>query len=139
MLLRRTLTTFETIVELSEKVLDIKRQTMPDQHTHTFEMELIPPLFMTARKCRHPQLRRRAINLLRQGSAQEGLWNAKHSIDVAVRCINLEEEELPSKANELGGPHEDERLHETMIMARTRREDGKFGSVARFFRRHDGQ
>ena len=127
---------FQTIVAMAERVKEIHDAVCPDStRTYTFEMGLIPPLFMTARKCRDPALRRQAVALLSKGATQEGLWNVSHSINVAARCIALEERYLPHKSNERGWPCEEDRLYETMITARITTAHGHSGSIARFYSR----
>jgi hypothetical protein len=57
----------------------------------SFETGAIPALFLTAAKCRHPQLRRAAVNvLLEHGERQENLWKAKKMGHFAARLIELE-------------------------------------------------
>ena len=41
---------------------------------YSFEIGVLPPLHVAASKCRLPKLRREAIELLRQCTAQEGVW-----------------------------------------------------------------
>lgn len=43
----------------------------------TFEMGSIPPLFLTATKCRIPSLRRKALSLLKKGPRKESIWGAQ--------------------------------------------------------------
>ncbi|SPO05476.1 uncharacterized protein DNG_08163 [Cephalotrichum gorgonifer] len=60
----------------------------------TFEDNLIPPIYYTAIKCRHPRLRRAALALLENASRVqplEALWDARYVLPVAERVIQLEE------------------------------------------------
>ncbi|KAH8649161.1 hypothetical protein BX600DRAFT_110816 [Xylariales sp. PMI_506] len=68
----------------------------------TFELGLLPPLYITATKCRHPTLRRQALGLMRRAPAQEGLWNRDILMQVAQRAIQLEEGQLAYSRNEQG-------------------------------------
>ncbi|ODA76989.1 hypothetical protein RJ55_07506 [Drechmeria coniospora] len=63
----------------------------------TFETELIPPLYWTASKCRHPLLRRAALRLLMNDQLKdrrENLWHGQETIAVAARAIEMEETKL---------------------------------------------
>jgi hypothetical protein len=73
----------------------------------SFEIQLLAPLYDTALKCRHPAIRRRALELLRLVPRREGIWNAHHAYVTARRVIELEERTL----NEQGLPDETSRLH----------------------------
>ncbi|KAK1977887.1 C6 zinc finger protein [Colletotrichum cereale] len=60
-----------------------------------FDTEIIPPVYYVSIKCRHPMLRRAAVDLLRQDSVtmrRENLWDAKMLSEIAKRCIYIEEE-----------------------------------------------
>lgn len=54
-------------------------------------MGIVPPLYDIATLCRDPSIRRRAMNLLRSASRQEGLLNSYVSAVAAERVIGLEE------------------------------------------------
>ncbi|OLN94153.1 Transcriptional regulatory protein moc3-like protein 7 [Colletotrichum chlorophyti] len=60
-----------------------------------FDTEVIPPLYYVAVKCRHPMLRRAAVDLLRQDAVMnrmENLWDARMLAEIGKRCIDIEEE-----------------------------------------------
>ena len=81
----------------------------------TFEMGIIPPLYLTAIKCRHPALRREALSLLRRSPRRESLWDAAESAAVAERVISLEEEGIASNDERDDDPscwpEEEQRVH----------------------------
>ncbi|KAK3333966.1 hypothetical protein B0T19DRAFT_142446 [Cercophora scortea] len=61
----------------------------------TFEMHIIAPLYFVAVKCRHPLIRRSALNLLqRNPSRRENLWRANIMAAIAEDIIKLEERHL---------------------------------------------
>ena len=62
--------------------------------TYGFDLNILPPLNITAFKCRDPQLRRRAIAMLSAGNRYEGLWNGKTVARIAQRTLELEENGL---------------------------------------------
>ncbi|TIC90998.1 Transcriptional regulatory protein moc3 [Colletotrichum higginsianum] len=60
-----------------------------------FDTEIIPPLYYVSIKCRHPMLRRAAVDLLKQETVRkrkENLWDAQMISEIGKRCINIEEE-----------------------------------------------
>ncbi|KAK4189562.1 transcriptional regulatory protein moc3 [Podospora australis] len=61
----------------------------------TFEMHVIAPLYFVAVKCRHPMIRRAALDLLRRNPARrENLWRANVMATIAERAMKLEEKHL---------------------------------------------
>lgn len=87
----------------------------------TFEMGVIPPLHLTALRCRHPVLRRQALLLLKASPRKGGLWKAISLTRFVQKIIELEEHGLfPQPISwddlSLGGqayrlPPEEKRLH----------------------------
>jgi Fungal specific transcription factor domain len=57
----------------------------------SFDMGIIEALFWTAIKCRSSAIRRRAIEILRKVSWQEGVWNAEMMVAMAERFVEMEE------------------------------------------------
>ncbi|KAF5676154.1 transcriptional regulatory moc3 [Fusarium heterosporum] len=60
----------------------------------SFETEIIPPIYWTAVRCRHPLLRRAALKLLTRDQVRnrrENLWHARETAVIAARSIELEE------------------------------------------------
>ncbi|KAL2144090.1 hypothetical protein VTI28DRAFT_9620 [Corynascus sepedonium] len=61
----------------------------------TFEMYIIAPLYFVAAKCRHPIIRRAALDLLRRNPVRrENLWRANVMAAIAERTMRLEEKHL---------------------------------------------
>ena len=60
------------------------------------KLGLIPPLFLTALKCRDPRTRNRAIELLRSLRIKEGRWNSSCAAKIAEVCRTWEEKERES-------------------------------------------
>lgn len=59
-----------------------------------FDIGLIPPMFLTALRCRDPLIRRKAIALLGKGPRQEGVWNSDMVASIARRVLAIEEKNL---------------------------------------------
>lgn len=60
----------------------------------TFEVSLIPCLYLTAKLCRCPSTRREAVSLLSLNPPREGLWDAEQVVMVSKRIIEIEESEV---------------------------------------------
>ncbi|KAK4230908.1 transcriptional regulatory protein moc3, partial [Podospora fimiseda] len=65
------------------------------QAMFTFEMSTIAPLYFVAAKCRHPMIRRAALDLLRRTPGRrENLWRANVMAAIAEHTMRLEEKHL---------------------------------------------
>ncbi|KAE9966736.1 hypothetical protein EG328_008639 [Venturia inaequalis] len=98
---------FEELVHYAEQVTRNKEGRMATPQPMSFDIHILGPLFYTALKCRHPKIRRRALEMLQMAPRREGLWNAHHAYTTAKRVIELEEQCLNSQ----GLPDETSRLH----------------------------
>lgn len=78
---------FRQVVREAEKVISRNSEAATP---FTFEMGLIPPLFLTILKCRDAKLRQRALSVLEQAPAREGLWNRSEVLRVCRRVAQLE-------------------------------------------------
>lgn len=109
------LSSFAAIVPLASAYLDLNSSAqhhhrdaaspqssqyfaVPDQpsvaHTDdlTFKMHIIPPLYYVATKCRHPLIRRSALDLLRRNPfRRENIWRASVMGALAGHIVSLEE------------------------------------------------
>lgn len=81
---------FEKIIDRVSYLIDTKAQEKI-HHYPKFDIGLIPSMFLTALRCRHPRIRRKAIALLRRGPRQEGVWNSDMIACVAERVLEIEE------------------------------------------------
>ncbi|KAL6903851.1 hypothetical protein GGI43DRAFT_421392 [Trichoderma evansii] len=97
---------FEELVNYAEKITTPGTGTATPQPL-SFDVQILGPLYYTALKCRHPVIRRRALEMLQSVPRREGLWNGHYAYVTAKRVIELEEEHL----NGQGLPDETSRLH----------------------------
>ncbi|KAK5695617.1 hypothetical protein LTR17_024544 [Elasticomyces elasticus] len=108
---------FEAGVTLGEEIqrnAAAIEQRRTNQPSFLFDMELVSPLYYIAIKCRDPNIRRRAIALLRQTRRREGLWDSNMAAAIAERIAALEEVNLSTlDGSEL--PAEEDRVHNTEI------------------------
>lgn len=81
---------FERIIVLCHAFLR-KRQNTKDRLVLSLEPAVIVPLFDTAKRCRHPQLRRLAVKLLKGVSRHEGMWRSDGAVAAAQVLIMIEE------------------------------------------------
>lgn len=65
---------------------------MIETETYTFEVRIIPALYLVATKCRLNSLRRRAITLLLTSRRREGIWDSVLCGKVADWLNRLEED-----------------------------------------------
>jgi hypothetical protein len=76
----------------------LRNATKPVEESHrkvmfSFETGMVPALFLTAAKCRHPHIRRAALALLsRDEERQENLWKAKVFARIAAHMVHIETE-----------------------------------------------
>lgn len=109
---------FETAVDLAESIHSIAgtRSQRSDLNSSTFlfDMEIVSPIYFIGVKCRHPQLRRRAINILAGAWRREGLWDSNMAAAVVRRAVEIEEKNLTTlDGSEL--PAEEDRLYNVQI------------------------
>ncbi|WQF86787.1 Putative zn(2)Cys(6) fungal-type DNA-binding domain, fungal transcription factor [Colletotrichum destructivum] len=95
--------TFASIISTAAEFVHASRRVSGRDPSHAamampkfvFDTEIIPPLYYVSIKCRHPMLRRAAVDLLKQETVtkrRENLWDAQLISEIGKRCINIEEE-----------------------------------------------
>ena len=82
--------------------------------TFFFDMEIVSPIYLVAIKCRHPNIRRRAIAILRHTVRREGLWDSVKAAAIAERVMQIEERDLPTLDGSVL-PEEGARVHDCHI------------------------
>ena len=113
-------TEFDAAVSLAEDIHSIhgteEQQANADYSTFLFDMEVISPLYYVALRCRHPQVRRRAIQVLKKSRRREGLWDSEMAAAIAERDMEIEEANLSAfDGSEL--PPEEVRIHDIHILS----------------------
>ncbi|OMP83117.1 hypothetical protein BK809_0004498 [Diplodia seriata] len=94
---------FANIVSVAEDLVQQRQHRRSDETSFSFEAELVSPLYLTALKCRHPRLRRRAVALLERLRRREGVIDSRRAARVARAIIRIEE-----GGSHGGGGEEDE-------------------------------
>lgn len=88
---------FQVIISQCEQLVALESSltgrdtTKSEAFTYGFDLNILPPLNITAFKCRDPGLRRKAIALLKAGNRYEGLWNGKTVARIAQKTLEIEE------------------------------------------------
>jgi hypothetical protein len=68
---------------------------LPRNTRFSFDIGIVPPLHVTATKCRDPVVRREAIDLLFASPRQEGMWDGVLSARIGRWIVSCDEEGLP--------------------------------------------
>ncbi|KAJ5767366.1 uncharacterized protein N7511_004982 [Penicillium nucicola] len=82
---------FLVIVDQSSLTLDSLEKLNGAQPPFTFEMGVGLPLFVAATKCRHPGLRRRALQLLKRAPPVQGFYKCPPVTALAEHLVQVEE------------------------------------------------
>ncbi|KAJ3963065.1 hypothetical protein N0V92_000206 [Colletotrichum tropicale] len=103
---------FAAIIHISAELVHSSKKYVRDPSKaamstpkFVFDTEVIPPLYYTITKCRHPMLRRAAADLLKQEAVtkrRENLWDAHMSVEIGKRIIAIEEDAVRRDAPDLG-------------------------------------
>ena len=79
---------FQAIVGLAERDYNI---------LFSFDLGIIPPMFLVASRCRHPSMRRKAVDLMFNSPFYHGVWQDR----CIQRMIEVEEENIGDPINVL--------------------------------------
>jgi hypothetical protein len=94
----KSLPIFEEIVSLATSIVlapsECGTVSIGTDPSFSLDGSIVVPLFMVARSCRHPIIRRKAIALLGHSKRQEGLWEGTLTARVLNRAVEIEEEGL---------------------------------------------
>ncbi|KAG3177082.1 hypothetical protein PC129_g25528, partial [Phytophthora cactorum] len=99
---------FAAIVSLASSIIGAVPSNVK-MEAFSFETELVAPVYWTATKCRHPLLRRAALQLLTRDQMRdrrENLWHARETTVIAARVIEKEEAELADAFSEASSPED---------------------------------
>ncbi|KAE8358859.1 hypothetical protein BDV27DRAFT_163181 [Aspergillus caelatus] len=89
---------FQQCVALAGKVAAAhQRYSGSSTSTFTPEIGFIPALYIIGAKCRHPNVRREALGILRRQLIREATWDSISTARVVERIIEIEEGEAGEK------------------------------------------
>jgi Fungal specific transcription factor domain len=106
------LSDFRYITRTCARIIACQDSTqLPRNPRFSFDIGIIPPLHVTATKCRDPVVRREAIDLMFNSPRQEGMWDGVLSARIGRWIVTCEEEGLtpptllPDKSQWFGASH----------------------------------
>ena len=84
---------FDSIVTLTSSLVDSSKESGVPERIGQFSLDMgvVPPLYLTATRCRDPLIRRRALSILLVAFRQEGVWNSDMLAKIAERLMSIEE------------------------------------------------
>ncbi|KAI8932006.1 hypothetical protein NX059_010902 [Plenodomus lindquistii] len=85
---------FQKIIHHARIIMEHRVRTITRGPRFTFEICIIPPVFIVATRCRCPVTRRAAVDILEQNTPPEGLWDAQQHVLLAKRAIEVEEQDV---------------------------------------------
>jgi len=85
---------FKYITEICALLIASQSVGGPRNPRFSFDVGVVPPLHVTATKCRDPSIRRRAVELLFASPRQEGLWDGVLTARIGKWITNCEEDGL---------------------------------------------
>jgi hypothetical protein len=81
---------FKELVEMAK--IQLKSLANTHDPTFSFDMQNVWPLFVVAKKCRDPVVRREAIRLLAEWPRREGIWDSDVAVGISKWVVSIEEE-----------------------------------------------
>ncbi|KAL1859900.1 acetylcholinesterase activity protein [Paecilomyces lecythidis] len=105
---------FEDIVSFASEVIAYNSKVNDSSNKFCLDMEIFPPVYYAAINCRHPLLRRRAIEILSTYHRQECLWEPRERTKVAELVLRIEETRLASLPVEQRIPEARDRVYEPL-------------------------
>lgn len=88
---------FQIAVELCESITTFNswgKELQDFGLLFSFDLGITPPMFFVASRCRHPEIRRRAVKMMleSQSNSYRGAWRDRYSGLCAQRMMEIEEE-----------------------------------------------
>ncbi|KAJ5912554.1 hypothetical protein N7504_001437 [Penicillium tannophilum] len=84
---------FQAVVDLAESVTETWRNGPQEFNLlFSFDLGITPPMFLVASRCRHPLIRRKAVDLMLRSPFYHGAWQDRYSGLCAQRIVEIEEE-----------------------------------------------
>ncbi|RMZ85812.1 hypothetical protein DV737_g500, partial [Chaetothyriales sp. CBS 132003] len=121
--------TFTEVVAHADKYLQKQGVERADSGLFTFGADIIPPLYFTVTKCRHPRLRRQALCLIEHLPKSGTLWAKIPVVAILKNLIAFEERRKATcPGAELYLPTPDQRVHRIQLI----KAEQSAGAAARF-------
>ncbi len=112
---------FEAIIDHAQVVLERMDSSTAAAGFLTCEGDPVPALSFVAARCRHPILRRKALQLLRRAPQRDGLWSSVAAPSLVEQMIAVEEGDehfsvCPVSSSPPNLPPEERRIHHVAII-----------------------
>lgn len=113
---------FRSILVLCEEYIEVSTSLQSSKPqcnaiSFTFDMEILPQLWLVGKKCRHREYRRWCAALLSNHSCKEGMWDPRLIHALTSRVMEIEESSLPPEGGNLL-PSESDRLWAVTLQER---------------------
>lgn len=107
---------FEIIVSAAEQIIELGRRADSSATTEQFtlDVEVTPMVYWTFQRCRHPLIRRRALEVMRRYPTLEGMWDKRRNVQTAELILEIEERPLCSLPVEQRVPEDKGRVYEAL-------------------------
>ncbi|RMZ89850.1 hypothetical protein DV736_g2913, partial [Chaetothyriales sp. CBS 134916] len=108
---------FTEVVAHADEYLQRRSVQQADSELCTFGAEIIPPLYFTVTKCRHPHLRRQALYLIEHLPKSGTFWAMIPVVAILKNLIAFEEKRKATwNGAELCLPAPDQRVHHIQLI-----------------------
>ncbi|KAM3065085.1 tRNA A64-2'-O-ribosylphosphate transferase [Clarireedia jacksonii] len=101
------MSSFRYIVRAGERLITFYEAShFPMNSRFSLDIGVVPPLHVVATKCREPNIRRKAVDLLFRIPRQEGMWDGVLSARIGLWIINCEEDglDIPTRIEPIASP-----------------------------------
>lgn len=96
---------FNEVVELAESILStwepdklLNNSSSKRKPSFSLDLAAVGPLYDTARRCRDPTIRRKAIDILHTFRRREGVWDSGLAALVAEQIVAIEEDGVAAQS-----------------------------------------
>ncbi|PQE17519.1 putative UPC2 Regulatory involved in control of sterol uptake protein [Rutstroemia sp. NJR-2017a BBW] len=101
------MSSFRYIVRAGERLITSYESThFPQNSRFSLDIGVVPPLHVVATKCREPNIRRKAVDLLFRIPRQEGMWDGVLSARIGRWIVGCEEDglDIPTPIEPIASP-----------------------------------
>ena len=83
---------YDSLLPFQSRIVSLADALLPHMSTFSLDVAIVQPLYHTAVHCRHPVVRRQAVDLLHR-AGKEGLWDSSMLEILGRQVIKCEEED----------------------------------------------
>jgi hypothetical protein len=132
---------FNEVVTMAESTARIRKEITSTLYSAvlSFQKVFTAALYFTAIKCRNPEIRRRALALLKQPPKGEAFGDSVMVASIVEKVIVMEEEGLEGLRDDLGGVVPDEWARVCDILVAGGKVSSNGGTMIAFRRKWEGE